>query len=77
MTEPLVVEAGEATTEEVLGALHEGRSVVVRTELLEDTHEVTLRWDGDTYYCDTPTQLHVHEDVAGMRTCIEEQGYGR
>lgn len=77
MSEPLVLEAGEASADEVLRALHDGRRVVVITELLGDTHEVTLRWDGETYYCDTPTRLHVHEDEAGMRTCIEEQGYGR
>lgn len=77
MGEPLVVETGELTTEELLTALHEGRRVVVRTELLGQSHRVTLRWDGDTYYCDTPTRLHTHSDEAEMRTCIENQGYGR
>jgi len=50
--------------------------VVVRTEFLGSDHEVTLRWDGETYYCDTPTRLHKHDDAAEMRTCLENQGYG-
>jgi hypothetical protein len=75
--DPLVVDAGELSTEEVLSALHEGRRVVVETELLGDSHQVTLRWDGETYYCDTPTRLHTHPDEEGMRSCIEQQGYGR
>jgi len=73
--DPLVVDAGEASADEVLDALHDGRRVVVRTELLGESHEVTLRWDGETYYCDTPTRLHTHPDESEMRTCIEEQGY--
>jgi hypothetical protein len=73
----VTVEAGEWTVEEVLAALDEGRRVVVRTELLGATHEVTLRWDGTTYYCDTPTRLHRHATEAAMRGCIEAYGYGR
>lgn len=77
MGDPLVIDSGEASAEELLAALHEGRPVVVRTELLGESHRVTLRWDGDTYYCDTPTRLHTHGDEEGMRTCIENQGYTR
>jgi len=51
--------------------------VVVRTEFLGSEHEVTLRWDGDTFYCDTPTRLHKHDDESEMRACLENQGYGR
>lgn len=77
MNEPLVVDAGELSVGEVLSALNEGRRVVVHTEFVGATHEVTLRWDGETYYCDTPTRLHRHGNEAEMRSCIEKYGYGR
>ena len=75
MPDPLVVTPGERSPEEILDALNAGRRVVVRTEFLGSEHEVTLRWDGETYYCDTPTRLHKHDTEAGMRTCLEQQGY--
>ncbi|MFD1585750.1 hypothetical protein ACFR9U_02045 [Halorientalis brevis] len=77
MTEPLHVEAGELHADEFIEALTDGRRVVVRTELLGTEQEVTLRWDGEVFYCDTPTRLHKHESEAEMRQCIENQGYGR
>lgn len=77
MTQPLVVDAGEPSIEEVLNALEEGRRVVVRTEVVGSTHEVTLRHDGETYYCDTPTRLHKHESAAAMRECLRTNGYVR
>jgi len=77
MTDPLVVTAGELETDELMETLERERRVVVRTEFLGSEHEVTLRWDGDTYYCDTPTRLHKHDDAGEMRTCLENQGYGR
>jgi hypothetical protein len=51
--------------------------VVVETEMLGGVHEVTLRHDGSTFYCDTPTTLHKHPDEEGMRTCIARMGYGK
>lgn len=75
MTEPLFVAAGERSTEELLSVLDSGQRVVVRTELLGNEHEVTLRHDGETYYCDTPTKLHTHESAQEMRECLLEQGY--
>jgi hemin uptake protein HemP len=77
MSDTLVVDAGEMTAEELLEALDGGRRIVVRTEFLGSTHEVTLRHDGETYYCDTPTRLHKHETADEMRTCLERQGYGQ
>lgn len=77
MAEPLIVEAGEYGVEELLDALESGRRVVVRTEFLGNEHEVTLRRDGETYYCDTPTRLHTHESPEEMRECLTSQGYGR
>jgi len=76
MTGPSVVRAGELAVDELLSLLESERRVVVRTEFLGSDHEVTLRWDGETYYCDTPTRLHKHDDAAEMRTCLENQGYG-
>jgi hemin uptake protein HemP len=71
------IEAGELTAGEILDALDSGQRLVVRVEMLGGTHEVTLRHDGTTYYCDTPTTLHKHQSVDEMRTCIERMGYGR
>jgi hemin uptake protein HemP len=77
MSDPLVVDAGEYDTDALLSRLEEGQRVIVRTEFLDSEHEVTLRHDGETYYCDTPTTLHKHETADGMRECLESQGYGR
>ena len=74
--EPLVIEAGEVEIEEILDALESGQRVVVHTEFLGGSHEVTLRYD-DVWYCDTPTRLHKHESREEMRTCLERQGYAR
>jgi len=77
MGEPSVVAAGELRVEELLDALETGERVVVRTEFLGSEHEVTLRYDGTTFYCDTPTRLHRHQSREEMRTCLENQGYAR
>jgi hypothetical protein len=77
MTGPTVVTAGELTADELLSTLQDDTRVVVQTEFLGSEHEVTLRWDGDTYYCDTPTRLHKHDSADEMRTCLVNQGYGR
>jgi hemin uptake protein HemP len=77
MAEPLRAVAGELTVEEILDALREGRRVVVETEMLGGTYEITLRHDGTTFYCDTPTTLHKHDTEDGMRTCISRMGYGK
>jgi hemin uptake protein HemP len=73
--EPLRVAAGELDAETILAAMEDGRRVVVRTEMLGSEYEVTLRHDGRTYYCDTPTTLHKHETAEEMRQCLTEQGY--
>ncbi|MFC4359442.1 hypothetical protein ACFO0N_15980 [Halobium salinum] len=77
MAEPLRAKSGELTAEEILDALREGRRVVVQTEMLGSVHEITLRHDGTTFYCDTPTTLHKHTTEDEMRTCIVNMGYGR
>jgi hemin uptake protein HemP len=77
MSDTLVVEAGEMTTSALLDALESGTRVVVRTEFLGGEHEVTLRHDGEVYYCDTPTRLHKHRSAEEMRECLDNQGYGR
>jgi len=71
------VDAGELTTGEILDALDSGERVVITLETLGGVHDVTLRHDGDVYYCDTPTTLHRHTDPDEMRACIEKMGYGR
>lgn len=59
----------------MLAALEAGRRVVVTTTFLGSEHEVTLRHDGEVFYCDTPTRLHRHESRAAMRECLARQGY--
>jgi hypothetical protein len=75
MSEPLHVSSGELSTDEILGELQNDRRIVVETEVLGASHEITLRYDGSVYYCDTPTKLHTHEEEAQMRECIVTQGY--
>ena len=77
MSDPLRVDSGELTAEEIIAALEEGRRVVVRAEILGGVHELTLRRDGETFYCDTPTTLHKHSTAAEMRTCIDKMGYAK
>lgn len=74
---PLEVDAGELTAEEIIDTLREGRRVVVTADLFGSEQTLTLRHDGETYYCDTPTRLHKHDDEAGMIGCIEKMGYAR
>lgn len=76
MPPQLRINAGELTTAEILAALNDGKRVLVSVEMLGGRQEISLRYDGDTYYCDTPTQLHKHSDEAEMRACIEDMGYG-
>lgn len=75
MSGPLRIESGELTAAEIVDALRDGRRVVVEAELLGGTHEMSLRHDGEIYYCDTPTTLHKHDDAEGMIGCIERMGY--
>lgn len=75
--EPVRAAAGELSEDEIISALEDGRRVIVTTELFGSTYDLSLRHDGTTYYCDTPTKLHKHEDADGMRECIEKMGYAR
>jgi hypothetical protein len=75
MTAPLRVEAGELSAREILDALREGRRVVVEAEMMGGTHTLTLRHDGTTFYCDTPTTLHKHTEESEMLACIRKMGY--
>lgn len=70
-----VIEDGECTARELIAELKNGERIVVRTEFLGAVHDLTLRWDGETFYCDTPTRLHKHETEAEMLSCIERYGY--
>lgn len=73
----LRVDAGELTADEIVDALASGSRVLVAVELFGSTTDIALRYDGEVYYCDTPTRLHRHRTEAEMRTCIERMGYGR
>ncbi|MFQ3476259.1 hypothetical protein HKK80_08355 [Halonotius sp. F2-221B] len=69
------LEAGELSADAIIRELQQGQRLRVTVELLGSAHEITLRYDGETYYCETPTRLHKHSDEAAMRGCIEELGY--
>jgi hypothetical protein len=70
-----VIEQGDCEAEELLGRIEDGTRVTVRTESFGGSHDVTLRFDGETYYCDTPTRLHKHDDREEMLACIRKYGY--
>ncbi|QLG50065.1 hypothetical protein [Natrinema halophilum] len=76
MAEPLRISAGELETDAIIEAIQDGRRVVITTTAVETDYEVTLRYDGSVYYCDTPTRLHRHESERAMRACIRKMGYG-
>jgi hypothetical protein len=77
MEESTVIKPGEYTAEELLSGLQDGERFVVQTEVLGSVEELTLRFDGEIYYCDSPTILHKHTDAAEMRECIEDLGFSR
>jgi hemin uptake protein HemP len=75
MTATRTIEAGELSTDAIITALKQGQRLQVAVELLGQSHQITLRYDGEIYYCETPTRLHKHSDETAMRACIEERGY--
>ncbi len=77
MSSPLRIEPGELTATEILDALTDGQRILVSIEMLGQPKEISLRYDGEVYYCDTPTRLHKHSDKDEMRACIREMGYGK
>jgi len=76
MADPLRIESGDRTADEIVDALEGGRRVLVTIELFGEPREISLRYDGEWFYCDTPTRLHKHSDAGEMRECIREMGYG-
>ncbi len=76
MSNPLRISAGDLETDAIMDAIEDGRRVVITTTTAHREYEVTLRYDGSVYYCDTPTRLHRHETEREMRTCIRKMGYG-
>ena len=66
MNESTVIEPGEYTAEEILSRLRNGERFTVQTEVLGSLEELTLRFDGDIYYCDSPTILHKHTDETDL-----------
>lgn len=75
MSDSIVVDAGEYTATELLEQLRDGDRLVVQTEVLGSPEELTLRYDGTTYYCDTPTTLHKHGTEDEMEQCMRHYGY--
>ncbi len=77
MENTTVIDPGDHTADELLSGLQDGERFVVRTEVLGSIEELTLRFDGEIYYCDSPTMLHKHTDADEMRECIENLGFAR
>ncbi|WP_254522036.1 hypothetical protein [Natrinema caseinilyticum] len=75
MPKPLRISAGELETDAIMEAIQDGRRVVITITAVRTEYEVTLRYDGSIYYCDTPTRLHRHENEREMRACIRKMGY--
>jgi hemin uptake protein HemP len=75
MRDSTEVEAGEHDAEKLLTLLRAGERLVVQAEVLGGSQEVTLRFDGETYYCDTPTTLHKHDSAEEMAECMRQYGY--
>ena len=73
---PLRIAPGDMTVEEILERLEAGQRIIIERDFLGSVHEVTLRYDGETYYCDTPTTLHRHQTIDGMRDCLVGEEYG-
>ncbi|NUE01508.1 hypothetical protein HUB97_03240 [Halorubraceae archaeon YAN] len=74
---PLCVHVGECSTDEIVAALNEDRRVRITVEMMGTERIVTLRRDGNTYYCDTPTKLLKHTGETEIRNCIKRMGYAR
>ena len=75
MASPLRLEPGERSADDIIDALREGRRVFLDVQMGGSAHEVVLRYDGETYHCDTPTSLHRHSEEAEMRACLDRMGY--
>ena len=75
MDGPLRIEPGERSADEIIDELRAGRRILIGVEVAGDTHEVVLRYDGETYHCDTPTNLHRHAEEDEMRSCLARMGY--
>jgi len=75
MSGVLRVDAGELSADEIIDALNMGRRIIVAVDIAGGTHEIALRYDGETYHCDTPTNLHRHTDETEMRGCLDRMGY--
>ena len=52
-----------------------GSGYIVRADVLGSAEEMTLRFDGETFYCDTPTTLHKHDTPEEMVECMRQYGY--
>ena len=76
MTEPLRIDPGDRTADEIVDELEGGRRILVTVEMLGRPHEISLRYDGEWFYCDTPTRLHKHSTADEMRECVRKMGYG-
>ena len=50
MEGPPTIEAGDHTSEELLARLRDQERLIVRADVLGSSEEMTLRFDGETFY---------------------------
>jgi hypothetical protein len=64
----------ETTSDELLSVLDDDQEVNLEVGSADSTHSVTLRKQGDTYYCDTSVKLYSYESHEELLSCLEELG---
>lgn len=75
MNSPLRIKPGDLSADEIISELRAGRRVLIGVTVAGGTHDIVLRYDGETYHCDTPTNLHRHTEESEMRSCLDRMGY--
>lgn len=75
MSEVTTIPAGTLGTEELLTLLHEERHIQIVSNQDGGNSPVTLRYDGQPYYCDTGTKLRRSGRKKDMEKCIKDLGY--
>ena len=73
-TESPRIAATETSTSALIDRLDAGERVVLELKKLGITTTVTLRKQGETYYCETPIKLLTYDTREGMKTCLERLG---
>lgn len=77
MTDIRSISAGELPSKEIVTILHDERRLQIRTHVAGDEHTVTLRYDGERYFCDTPMKLLRSKERKDLVRCLRQMGYSK